>query len=326
MKRYLAALFVLISICTATHAQIIVKPQGGGTGICTNNAIGRSATYGIPNTPDSIMIRETHPGDFGLGYDTITLKLPTGWRFYITTLGLGSPFSADVDSLAMMAAWDSVVLYVRMRSTAFLDTFYLSGLSVVATSDSAPDGHLYAKSQQGVSGITLGPSGTDFGAFSLSPKPISGDWYLCIGANHTYTDPVGGGTWSSSNSSIITINPTTGAASAIGVGIDTITYSIDTCTIRKIISVPVCEGIRSIANNNNGIEIFPNPVTDYLTIDITQGTYQSCTITNALGQVMMQQQLNKKQTTLDLSRLSPGLYFVSLQGESGAAAFRFLKL
>lgn len=58
-----------------------------------------------------------------------------------------------------------------------------------------------------------------------------------------------------------------------------------------------------------GITIYPNPVKDSLKISETiTGSYDSVTIVNMLGQVLLEETSNKK--TIDTSKLGQGTYFV----------------
>ncbi len=71
------------------------------------------------------------------------------------------------------------------------------------------------------------------------------------------------------------------------------------------------ETIRSI----NTTEVYPNPATDFITIstEIETGTIR---ILNLLGQEMSNYPVNGKTTSLDISELKEGIYFISV--ESGA--------
>lgn len=57
---------------------------------------------------------------------------------------------------------------------------------------------------------------------------IVGSSTPCVGSTITYTNPTGtaGGTWSSSATSVFTVNPTTGTVTALATGSGTLTYSI----------------------------------------------------------------------------------------------------
>src|SRR5439155_19526469 len=58
---------------------------------------------------------------------------------------------------------------------------------------------------------------------------VSGSSPICIGATATYSsNGDGGGTWSSTNISIATVNPSTGLVTAVAAGTTNITYTVNT--------------------------------------------------------------------------------------------------
>ena len=81
-----------------------------------------------------------------------------------------------------------------------------------------------------------------------------------------------------------------------------------------------------------GIEVFPNPATDFLTIRFSNdnGSSLNATVFNLFGQVMLSdQRLNKPDgTQLDCSSWQPGVYILQLQDPSTRAAtsVRFVRL
>jgi uncharacterized protein YjdB len=88
-----------------------------------------------------------------------------------------------------------------------------------------------------------------------TPATISGTATVCEGATTSLTDATTGGTWSSSNMSIGTIDATTGVATGILAGTTNITYTLGTgCNITAILTVnttpsaitgtlAICEGV-----------------------------------------------------------------------------------
>jgi len=70
----------------------------------------------------------------------------------------------------------------------------------------------------------------DSAAVTVNPTPvvgsISGAGSICQGNSATLTDVASGGTWSSSNNGVATIDPSIGALTSVGAGVDTITYTI----------------------------------------------------------------------------------------------------
>lgn len=73
-------------------------------------------------------------------------------------------------------------------------------------------------------GTSVATMTVNIGPF-LSAGTISGPGTVCVGATITMTDPVPGGTWSSSNTSIATVG-TSGIVTGVGGGIDTIRYTL----------------------------------------------------------------------------------------------------
>jgi uncharacterized protein YjdB len=55
---------------------------------------------------------------------------------------------------------------------------------------------------------------------------LSGNQTICIGATSSFTSTVSGGTWSSSNTGIATINASTGVVSGVASGVATMTYLV----------------------------------------------------------------------------------------------------
>ena len=60
---------------------------------------------------------------------------------------------------------------------------------------------------------------------------------VCVGSTTSFTDATIGGTWSSSNVTIATIDPSTGTATGVAPGTVTITYAIGTCNASTTLTV-----------------------------------------------------------------------------------------
>ncbi len=65
-----------------------------------------------------------------------------------------------------------------------------------------------------------------------------------------------------------------------------------------------------VANKNNSMEIYPNPATTKLNISLETTKPVSIEVYNVLGQVKMTHVHNGGTSTLDLSELPAGIYFV----------------
>jgi hypothetical protein len=81
-------------------------------------------------------------------------------------------------------------------------------------------------------------------------------------------------------------------------------------------------GVAENQNNLNGLEIYPNPANDKLTIETTQKS--EIEILNIQGQLIKSITSNGK-TTIDISELAPGMYFVKVKTENGIAVKKFVK-
>ncbi len=79
-------------------------------------------------------------------------------------------------------------------------------------------------------------------------------------------------------------------------------------------------------HNTNSFYIYPNPATDELSVKTDNETYTALSITNTMGQQIMQQPFSNSQTTVDVKMLSPGLYYITLRGEQGSVVKKFLKM
>ncbi len=74
------------------------------------------------------------------------------------------------------------------------------------------------------------------------------------------------------------------------------------------------------------IEIYPNPTSNQLSVKTDNDTYTSLSITNTMGQQIMQQQFSASQSNVDVKMLPPGLYYIMLRGEQGSVVKKFVKM
>ena len=99
--------------------------------------------------------------------------------------------------------------------------------SIVATIGAATG--VYCGSGQGVASITASngcfPSATAIITVNAFPAPIAGTHTLCSGLTSVYSNTSTGGTWTSSDTTIATIDSLSGMLTAVDTGIVTITYN-----------------------------------------------------------------------------------------------------
>ena len=74
------------------------------------------------------------------------------------------------------------------------------------------------------------------------------------------------------------------------------------------------------------LTLFPNPAASELTIKTSGNNYSSFTITNLVGQQMLQQTIAGNETKVNISQLPAGVYFVTFIGECGEVVKKFVKM
>jgi len=77
--------------------------------------------------------------------------------------------------------------------------------------------------------------------------------------------------------------------------------------------------------NERSVKIYPNPAKELLTIQIDAGSYNSFTISNTLGEVVLRKSISGMQSDVNVKGFSAGMYYVTLKGESGVIVKKFLK-
>lgn len=93
------------------------------------------------------------------------------------------------------------------------------------------------------------------------------------------------------------------------------------------IGIPAPPPPVSVGDAAMGVKIYPNPAREQLAITTTAANnYSSFTITNAVGQVYVRQQISGTHTIVDIKTLPAGIYYVTLKGGNGNQVQRFVKL
>ncbi len=153
----------------------------------------------VPGTTIPVTVNSVNSGIPGTGYTLANC----------TSMGAGSPFTS---------------YYVDNTGGAnFTYKGYTTKMSAVHKVIPCNTYHL--KLTIADAGNSFYDSGVFIEAGSLTTPSISGASSVCVGNTATLSDPIAGGTWSSSNTTVATINPSTGYASGISAGTATITYS-----------------------------------------------------------------------------------------------------
>ena len=88
--------------------------------------------------------------------------------------------------------------------------------------------------------------------------------------------------------------------------------------------------IRALSSSVSEIRVFPNPVSNILTMNFSEswiGEEVKIDIINSVGQIVLQQEIDgtKYDEYLDLSSIKSGVYFLQLQFEEQKKTIRFVK-
>lgn len=96
-----------------------------------------------------------------------------------------------------------------------------------------------------------------------------------------------------------------------------------TNTVENIIGLPTNVKTPTVADD---LKLYPNPATDLLTIKADVHAYNSFTVTNSVGQLILQQSISGTTTHLNIKSLPSGLYYVNFVGNKRTEVRKFVKL
>jgi hypothetical protein len=77
--------------------------------------------------------------------------------------------------------------------------------------------------------------------------------------------------------------------------------------------------------NKHFLNLYPNPVSEKVTISTDMTGHSVISIYNLQGQILLQQQVQQGKTDIDISELAKGVYIVRLTCNAGAEAGRIIK-
>ncbi len=114
-------------------------------------------------------------------------------------------------------------------------------------------------------------------SFAQAPASISGTANMCIGTTTVYTDATSGGSWTSANPGVVTVDPSLGVATPAGLGSTDILYTTTGGTVLISVTVnPVPDPITAPST------ICPGATTT-LTETSTDGTWSATSITGSVS-------------------------------------------
>ncbi len=276
-----------------------------------------------------------------------------GFRWVNNNDGVGTDPSFAVDSVNLSTATTTVAptplfttsaatgcpgdcINFTNTSTGTVDSFTWSMPGVtIATPHTSPVSVCFSVAGTYTMTLTDYRSGTPYTVshtVTINPLPaaITGSHTVCVGLTIPLTNTTAGGAWSSSTPAIATVGSSTGIVSGLTAGTTTISYTLPTgCFTTYTMTVtpaPCTTGIELTPGAPTGLDIYPNPAANELTVQCGAATYQSFTITNELGQTLITGKLTQTNTKIDLKILPPGLYYIKVKGSDGNTVRKFDKL
>lgn len=75
----------------------------------------------------------------------------------------------------------------------------------------------------------------------------------------------------------------------------------------------------------NGVNAYPNPFENTFIVDLTATGVAMVRITNSLGQMVFEQEMNEGRTEISTSHLSTGVYFLEVSSEKGTTVIKVIK-
>ncbi len=214
--------------------------SGTGTTVCVaatlslaNTATG--GTWSVTNTHASIsggLVTGVSAGTDTVLY-TVTNSCGTAVSTYVITINL-LPYAGTLSGPTNVCA----------ASTITVSTTVGGGIWSSSTSNASVSGGVVTGVAPGTAIISYAVTnscGTDHATLSISvnpvPVPITGTMAFCAGASVTLTDATTGGSWTSSNTTVATVDPSSGITTGISAGATTITYDRMGCLALASITV-----------------------------------------------------------------------------------------
>ena len=194
------------TVCGPTATTTLSDITSGGAWSSSNTSVATVNSSGVVTGVAS-------------GTATISYTVAGGSATVVVTVGS----SASITGTASVCVGSTTLL-----SNATSGGVWSSGSTSVATIDGAG---LVTGVSAGTTVISYAVSGcTAMRTVTVNPLPasISGSTSVCIGSVITLTDASGGGTWTSSNTSVATAGSATGVITGVSAGTTTITYRLAT--------------------------------------------------------------------------------------------------
>lgn len=325
-------------LCTSVvHTQGYTGAVGNGrltiTVLCNTpvhgTITGSTAICGSPGITSALGITSASSSPDGIWSSTNTSVATIGSTGLVTVVGSGAAtikfsVSRSCGSIVDSAAFTAYPLPVISGSANVCTangTTLSTSIPGGAWTSSAPSIAIVGSSSGIVSGLLAGNVATITYttanncktsmnvAVNNSPAPAVGNAIVCAGLTTNLADPISGGTWTSSNAAVATINPSSGVISGLTNGTSSITYTLPsgcyTTTVATVNQLPVVRtvsltGGAQYCAGGSGVHI-------QLNNSSASTTYQAYNGTVASGAAVPGNSLG---TALDLGLFTAGTYTV----------------
>ncbi len=224
-----------------------INTSGGVTGVAAGNV---NITYTVSNTCGSNNVVKAMTVNPLPVAGTISggSSLCPGTTISLSTTGSGGSWSSSNTALATVDGIGNIFAVTAGPVTI--------SYSVTNSCGTATSTHP----------ITVNPA--------ASAGTISGSAFVCIGTSSSLTSTVTGGTWSSSNTAIITVSPT-GVATGVGIGTADITYTATNSCGTATAVYPMSSGLSAFAGTITGASSVCVGASVTLTDLVSGGTWSS---------------------------------------------------
>ncbi len=210
------------SVCATTSSTLTTTGSIGGTWSSSNTAVASMSGSGIVSgvSAGSAVISYSYTN--GCGTDVATRSLTV----------LAQPNAGTISGSTSVC----VSAIITLASSGTAGGTWSSSNSFLASVNSATGAvRGLVTGTVNISYAVTNTCGTNVAvqALTINPLPsatVSGSATICASSAATFTTTATGGTWSSSNASIATVHPTTGAVTGLGAGTALISYNFSTAT------------------------------------------------------------------------------------------------
>ena len=104
---------------------------------------------------------------------------------------------------------------------------------------------------------------------------------------------------------------------------DTLEYSLIEPATVTIIN-PSISGNENVANDLPPVQFFPNPAREQFTVELSHSGNGQLRLFNPAGELLLQQELQRQRTTIPVSSLNAGLYFLEVRTDRGRVVRRLV--